>query len=727
MAEFIRKSSGPMSKREIARALHVGADHRRALNTILDELEQDSVIGRANRRYSSAGGLPEVGVLEVDALDRDGEPLLRPINWQGGGPPPRIYLVADRKGRAPALGDRILARLKSMNDGSYEARIMRRLPSRPQSVLGLYTAMKDGGRVRPCDRRIKSEFVVGASDAMSARDGELVQCEILPGKTMGLPQAKVAERLGREDAPGAASLIAIHKGGIPTTFPKGALEQASRAEPAAMGDREDLRQIPLVTIDDEDARDFDDAVWAEADTDPTNAGGWRLLVAIADVAWYVTPGSALDDSACERGNSVYFPDRVVPMLPEKLSNDLCSLRPDEDRPCLAVHIWIDRDGNKLQHRFVRGMMRSTARLTYRRVQDARDGEPLAPEDQVPKSTIGPLFGAYQALHKARHARGTIDLELPERRVVMGDAGNVLRVETRPRYDSHRLIEEFMIAANVCAAETLENARHPVMYRVHDEPPPDRVAALRRYLQSLGFGLAGGQAVRPQHFAQMLKNVLDTPHAHAVNEAILRSQSQAVYSPENLGHFGLALRRYSHFTSPIRRYSDLLVHRALISALGLGAGGLERDAGDRFAELGEHLSMTERRATAAERETVDRLMAGFLSDRVGAEFNGRINGVERFGLFVTLTETGADGLLPTSALGEDYFQLDAERHLLAGRRSGEEFRLGDEILVRLVEADALTGSVLLALPDRAPRRPGAGRTRRGGGTAGPRRGTRRKRG
>ncbi len=721
---FIRDADAPVSKREIGRALHVGTGHRRALNAILNELEDDSIINRAERRYSSSGGVPPVGVVEVCALDQDGEPLLRPVSWQSAGPPPRIHLVPERKGTAPGLGDRMLARLKPLNSGGYEARIMRRLASQPESVLGLFTAMDSGGRVRPADRKIKSEFMIAAADTMDARDGELVQCKVLSGKVRGLPHARVTERLGREDAPGAASLMAIHKSGIPTNFPQPALDQASAAAPAPMDKRADLRAIGLVTIDDEEARDFDDAVWAEADTDPTNSGGWHLLVAIADVAWYVTPDSALDSCARERGNSVYFPDRVVPMLPGKLSNDLCSLRPDEDRPCLAVHIWIDRDGNKRRHQFVRGMMRSTARLTYRRVQDANDGKPLAAEDGIPKKIIDPLYGAYQALCEARQARGTIDLDLPERRVVMGEDGNVLRVETRERYDSHRLIEEFMIIANVCAAETLEEHRHPVMYRVHDEPPPDRVVALRQYLRTLGFRLAGGQAVRPRHFSQALKSVRETPHAHAVNTAILRSQAQAVYSPENLGHFGLALRRYSHFTSPIRRYSDLLVHRALIAALRLGAGGLADSAGEEFAELGAHLSMTERRATGAERQTMDRLMAAYLSDRVGAEFDGRINGVERFGLFVTLTETGADALLPASALGDDYFQFDAARHLLAGRRTREEFRLGDKIRVRLVETDRLTGGLLLALADRAPRSRGPARARRGGKV--PRRGAKRKR-
>jgi ribonuclease R len=531
--------------------------------------------------------------------------------------------------------------------------------------------------------------------------------EVLPGKALGQPTARVAGRLGPFDQPGVASLIAIHANGIPVEFPAAALRQAEASKPAPLGRRADLRTLPLVTIDDEDARDFDDAVWAAPDDDPENKGGWHIVVAIADVAWYVRPDDALDRAARERGNSVYFPDRVVPMLPEALSNGLCSLKPGEDRACLTVDIWIDAEGNKRRHFFRRAMMRSAARLTYRRAQNAADDilDPADPDSAVLDAVTPPLYGAWRALHKARRMRGTIDLDLPERRVIMtADRQHVLRIERRPRWDSHRLIEEFMILANVCAAETLESARQPVMYRVHDEPPPDRVAALRRYLETLGFRLAGGQAVRPRHFAQLLARLGETPHARAVNEAILRTQSQAVYSPENLGHFGLALRRYSHFTSPIRRYADLLVHRALIAGLGLGEGGLAGDAGDAFIAVGEHISMSERRAMSAEREALDRMLVSFLADRVGAEFEARITGVERFGLFVALEDSGASGLLPLSALGDDEYRLDETGHYLRGRRSGEMFRLGDALTVRLADADRVTGGLLFALPDREPHRP-----------------------
>jgi ribonuclease R len=725
LLSFIRDSAAPVGKREIARAFAVQADERRDLDSLLRALEEAGHIGRGpNKRFTAGDHIPEVMVLEVSAIDGDGEVLARPAGWRGEGKPPRIYVVQERRGPAPAPGDRVLARLRRLEHGIYSARVMRRLEAQPKQVLGVFRAAAPGagggGWIKPTNRRIRTEFAVHARDTADAAPGDLVSAEVLPGRSLGLPTAKIVERLGDMDQPGAASLIAIHANGIPVEFPTAALRQAERARPAPAGGRTDLRALPLVTIDDEDARDFDDAVWAGPDDDPDNPGGWHLCVAIADVAWYVRPGDPLDTCARERGNSVYFPDRVVPMLPEALSNGLCSLKPREDRACLVADIWIDAAGQKRRHFFRRAMMRSAARLTYRRMQNARDGRLPAddPDADVLALTTGPLYGAYDSLRRARRTRGTIDLELPERRVIMTpDRHRIERIEKRPRYDSHRLIEEFMILANVCAAETLEAARQPVMYRVHDQPPPDRVVALRRYLETLGFRLAGGQAVRPRHFAQLLGRIGETPHARAVNEAILRTQSQAVYSPENLGHFGLSLRRYSHFTSPIRRYADLLVHRALIGGLGFGEGGLEAGTGEAFVEVGAHLSMTERRAMAAEREAGDRLLVAYLSDRVGATFEARITGVERFGMFVVLEDTGADGLLPLSALGEDDFRLDETGHFLRGRRSRETFRLGDPVRVRLADADRVTGGLLFALPDREPRAPQARTYRRPEGPRG----------
>ncbi|MBX6322852.1 MAG: ribonuclease R, partial [Rhodospirillaceae bacterium] len=529
-----------------------------------------------------------------------------------------------------------------------------------------------------------------------ARPGDGVVAEVTAGGGLGLAHARVVERLGPVGDPRTISLVSIAEHGIPMAFPPAALREAEAAGPAPLDGRDDLRGIPLVTIDGVDARDFDDAVWAVPDDDPRNPGGWRLLVAVADVAWYVRPGSALDRSAAERGNSVYFPDRVVPMLPEALSNGWCSLKPGEDRPCLAVWIRIDRDGAKRHHRFVRGLMRSAARLTYEQVQQAADGRPDAVTRPLRDAVIAPLYGAFRALLQARARRGTLDLDVPERQVVLGEDGRVAAIVPRPRLDSHRLIEEFMIAANVAAAEALEHKRAPAMYRIHDAPDPAKVEALREFLDSLGLRLARGQVIKPALFTRILDRAARTPYAAMVNELVLRTQAQAAYSPENIGHFGLALRRYCHFTSPIRRYADLLVHRSLIGAYGLGPDGLTPDQAAALAEIGAAISATERRAMAAERDAVDRYTAAHLADKVGTIFGARVSGVTRFGLFVRLDESGADGLMPIGTLPADFYRHEEHRHALVGQRWGRVYALGEPVQVRLVEAHPVTGSLLFHL-------------------------------
>lgn len=713
--EFIRDSAAPVGKREIARAFRLSSEDRTSVADMLAEMEQDGDIRRGRgRRYSIGDRLPSVTVLEVVGLDADGDAVVKPADERLAEQSPRIRLVPDRgRGRAPGPGDRVLARLSRQTSGGYTARIMRVLERRPSRVFGVFRKQRDGGRLEPADRRYKSGFLIADSNTGEAEDGELVACETLPGRAFGLPLARVVSRIGDVSDPRSVSPLVVARNDIPDTFSPAALRQADRAVAAPADDREDFRDLPLITIDDEDARDFDDAVWAEADANPDNPDGWHLAVAIADVGWYVRPDDALDKDAVSRGNSVYLSDRVIPMLPEALSNGWCSLNPGEDRPCLAVHIWIDANGRKIRHKFHRALMRSAARLTYNQVQRFRDGGSAgAGETPPPPGVVEPLYGAFEALQKARDTRGAIDLDMPERRIVLAEDGSVERIDRRQRLDSHRLIEEFMILANVCAAETLEDVGQPCMYRLHDDPDPDRVTALRDYLRTLGLRLAGGQAVRPRHFAQLVSRIAGKPYANAVQDAILRSQAKAVYGPENIGHFGLALRRYAHFTSPIRRYSDLLVHRALIAGLRLGAGALRSDAGLRFSEIGDHISMTERRAAAAERECFDRLCAHFLASKVGAVFSGRVTGVERFGLFVELDDSGAGGLVPVSALGEAYYAYDEARQALRADASGEEFRLGDVLGLRLAEANALTGSLALELADRAPRvaplRPGAGR-------------------
>jgi ribonuclease R len=542
--------------------------------------------------------------------------------------------------------------------------------------------------------------VVPAGHEGGAKPGEIVLAEPLSHRRLGLQHARIIERLGAMGDARSVSLIVIHTHHIPEEFSPEALAEAKRSRATPLGRRTDLRDIPLVTIDGEDARDFDDAVYAEA-----TVSGFHLIVAIADVAHYVRAGSALDYAARTRGNSVYFPDRVVPMLPEALSNGWCSLRPQEDRGCLFAELHIDRHGQKLSHRFGRALMRSAARLTYEQVQRAQDaGDPL----------FAQLYAAYEALRTARIDRGTLDLDLPERRVVLDAHGAVASVAPRPRLDSHRLIEEFMVLANVAAAEELERRHQPTMYRVHAPPSDEKLASLRDFLHGLGISLPPGNQVHPRDLDRVLRRVAGTSEAQLVNEVMLRSQSQAQYSPDNIGHFGLALPRYAHFTSPIRRYADLLVHRALIRDLRLGVGGLTQEEAGRFQDTALHITATERRAQLAERDAVDRYLAAYMADKVGANFAARISGVTRFGLFVTVPQSGASGLVPIRSLPDDFWQYDEREQNLTGRRTRLAFRLAQEVEVRLAEASPVTGGLIFHILQGAPDRGGRkqnGRRRR----------------
>ncbi|MBF0129245.1 MAG: ribonuclease R, partial [Alphaproteobacteria bacterium] len=695
---FIAETPGPLHKRDIARAFQLFGDDRIVLRRMLRELEDEGVIGRVGRKRTFAGSglLPEVGVVVVTGVSGDGGPLARPLTWTGEGPAPVVTLIRE-KGRDPlGVGDRVLTRLRPTGDNAYEGRPIRRIGTAPTHVLGVFEPSRDGGRLRPTDRRDKSDYLVAPEDTLGAASGELVLAEPLQSRRFGLRQVRVVERIGNMADPKSISLIAIHAHGIPAAFSPEALRQAAGAVAAPEAGREDLRRIPLITIDGEDARDFDDAVWAEPD--PDTPDGWHILVAIADVSWYVRPSDPLDRTALERGNSVYFPDRVVPMLPEALSNGWCSLKPGEDRPCLAVHMWIGPTGEKTRHRFVRGLMRSAARLTYHQVQNAIDGIPDDASGPLADSVLRPLYGAYAALKQWRERRGTLELDLPERKIVLDESGNVVSVEPRARHDSHRLIEEFMIAANVAAAEQIEALDRPCMYRIHDRPSPDKLDALREFLSSIGMKIAGGQTLTGGHFNHILSKAAGTPSAHLVNEVVLRSQSLAEYNPANIGHFGLGLSRYAHFTSPIRRYADLLVHRALIAGLGLGPGGLPPDAGTDFPDVATRISAAERRAAAAERDAVNRFAAAFMAERVGATFAARVNGVSRAGLFVTVHDSGADGLVPIGMLGDEYFVHDPARHCLTNRRGDVAFRLGDPLKVILVEAEPVNGSLIFSLAD-----------------------------
>jgi ribonuclease R len=690
---FIRDSTGRVGKREISRHFGLGPEHRVALRALLKELAGEGAVAPAGHRRFTApphvpgGRLPEAMPVRITGTDADGEAVARPVEWTGQGPPPLILMAPEPRGR-PALapGERVLARLRPIGGGKYEGRTLKRLTDAPGRVLGVFRPHPGGDRLIPTDRRAKAEWSIPPGHGGGAQAGEIVLAAPLPsplaGAGYGLKQASVVERLGNIGDARSVSLVVIHTHDIPTEFADDALDEARRAGAVGLAGRTDLRDIPLVTIDGQDARDFDDAVYAEAGN-----GGFRLIVAIADVAQYVPPDSALDRAAWTRGNSCYFPDRVVPMLPEALSNGWCSLRPDEERGCLFVDITLDASGAKTAHRFGRGLMRSAARLTYEQVQQAQDsGDDLG----LP---LPALYAAFRTLLAARNARGTLDLDLPERRVVLDDAGRVASVAPRPRLDSHRLVEEFMVLANVCAAEELENLRQPCVYRVHAPPAAEKLDTLRGFLRGFDIALPPGDVLHPRDLDRVLKAVAGSEHALLVNEVVLRSQMQAAYDVENIGHFGLALARYAHFTSPIRRYADLLVHRALIAGLRLGAGGLAPAAVGRLAESCEHITATERRAALAERDAIERYLAAFMADQIGAIFSARISGVTRFGLFVTVAGSGASGLVPVSTLPDDFWMHDEAAQTLSGRRNNLVFRLAQEVQVRLAEASPITGGLL----------------------------------
>ena len=645
-------------------------------------------------------------MLQVKAPNKDGDLFARPLEWHGEGVEPVVLIIARASDPALGEGDRILARLTAVHeeDHNYEARLIRRIGTNPRKIVGIFRKGAEGGRIVPIDKAGQTEWLVADGAVLGARDGELVEAEQAgPKNRMGLPRARIIERLGDPTAPKAVSLIAIHQHAIPDEFPDKVIAEADQAKPVGLKGREDLRDMPLLTIDPSDARDHDDACYAHADDDPKNPGGHVIWVAIADVAAYVRPGSALEREARKRGNSSYFPDRVVPMLPDRLSGDLCSLHEGVPRACIAVRMQIDADGNKISHRFVRGLMRSAASLNYTEVQEAIDGNPNDRTGPLLETVLNPLYAAYAALKKARAVRQPLELDLPERKIVLNDKGEVESVAFRDRLDAHRLIEEFMILANVAAAETLITKRSPLLFRVHEEPAPEKLESLRETAQAAGLNLAKGQVLQTRHLNALLNAAAGTEDAELINLSTLRSMAQAYYSPENFGHFGLALRNYAHFTSPIRRYADLIVHRSLISAHGWGKDGLTEDEIARLEETAAHISDTERRSMMAERDTTDRYLAAYLSERVGNEFAGRISGIARFGAFVKMDETGADGLVPVRSLGREFFHFDREAGTLMGSDTGLIIAIGQRVTVRLTEATPVTGGLeleLLSIDDQA---------------------------
>jgi len=704
---FIRSNPGKVGTREIAREFGLKNADRVELKRILRELADDGTVARQGRKIQEPAALPPTVMADITGRDTDGESLATPTEWdeEAYGVAPKICIHVPRRpqpGTAAGVGDRALLRVEKTDEREgplYRGRVIKVIDHARTRLLGIFRKTPDGGgRLVPIDKKqVGRELNIASADSGGAEDGDLVSVDLVRTRGYGLASGKVKERLGSLATEKAVSLIAIHAHEIPQAFSPSARREAEEAKPAALKGREDWRELPLVTIDPPDAKDHDDAVHAEPDPDPNNKGGYIVHVAIADVAFYVRPGSALDRDALTRGNSVYFPDRVVPMLPERISNDLCSLVPGEPRGALAVRMVIGNDGRKRSHSFHRVLMRSAAKLNYAQAQAAIDGRPDDTTGPLLDPILKPLYTAYALVKLARDERDPLDLDLPERKILLKADGTVDRVIVPERLDAHRLIEEFMILANVAAAEMLEKKALPLIYRVHDEPTLEKVHALQEFLKTLDLPFAKSGALRPALFNRVLAQVEGQDYEPLVNEVVLRSQAQAEYSAENYGHFGLNLRRYAHFTSPIRRYADLIVHRALIRALGLGEGALpETETLESLSEVAAQISVTERRAMKAERETADRLIAHHLADRIGATFQGRISGVTLAGLFVKLEDTGADGLIPIRTLGSEYYNYDETRHALVGSRSGTMHRLGDVVDVRLVEAAPVAGALRFEL-------------------------------
>lgn len=731
--DAVRARPDHYDRKRLAKRLGVKGDERRELRHLLRDLVDDGVlVYTPEKTYRLADALPGVMVVQIVHIDEDGDVWGDPERDLKGGVQRSILIrdPGDKNGRKRddggplSLGHRALVRIKEREDGTVIGQVMKRLGKGAQTHMGVLHETEKGWRIQPVSKKARHDYGVDqVPDTL--KDGDIVMFRSTRKNRGQLRLAEVRETVGSIHDERAASLISLHENEIPLGFPPAAVEQAETATMPKVGEmgHEDLRHLPLITIDPVDAKDFDDAILATPDADDKNPGGWEVWVAIADVSAFVTPGSPLDQAAWEKGNSVYLPDRVEPMLPHELSSDLCSLRPDEDRASMLVRMTFDSGGNKQSHKFHRGIIRSRARLTYRQAQDAFEGQ-NGPESQDVLTELSNLYSCYKALRNARGQREPLEIDLPERRVKVDKSGKVVSIEVRDRFDAHKLVEEFMVQANVAAAEALSDKGVRSIMRFHDAPERQRVSDLSDFLPALNLKFSAGERITPKRFNALLRQAAEKDLTETVGMAVLRTQAQAIYSAERMGHFGLNLTHYGHFTSPIRRYADLVLHRALIKAFKLGDGGTTKDEENRLTETSEHISVTERRAMVAERDAVDRYIAAFLQDRVGGKFKARITGVTKFGLFVTLAETGADGLIPISSLGREYFALDERTKSVIGTDSGTTYKFGREVEVKLKEATPVTGGLIFDMVSKGePGKPPKG----GRGQAGSRSGSQGSRG
>ncbi|ESQ78778.1 ribonuclease R [Asticcacaulis sp. YBE204] len=721
----VLRTARELDVNDLARQFGLKGDERRALRQKLKLLSESGKLNKSGRKtFGAVGTLPETGVAEVVERDVDGDLW---VKWGKADDPklkhkPPLARLAPLKRTVaqtpPTVGDRLYVRFEHVND-EWIAHLVKVLDQGASKLVGVVRISKKGKagreiRLESVDRKAKDSYtlVAGAIDALE--DGDVVIAAPQGGAhRFGPKPAKLVEVIGKEDSPRIASIMAIHAHGLKVGFASSTEDEAKNAVAPDLKGRKDLRDLPLITIDPSDAKDHDDAVYAHADEDEANPGGHVVWVAIADVAHYVKSNSSLDRDARDKGNSTYFPDRVEPMLPHVLSSGLCSLQEGENRATLAVRMVFNADGKKISHSFVRGLMRSAAKLSYEQAQAAIDGTPDDTTGPILETLLKPLWAAHACLLRGRNDRQPLQITSVERKVQLDADGNVVAITPRVSLEAHKLIEEMMIQANVSAAETLEKQKTPLIYRVHEQPSLEKVGNLADFLSTIGLPWNKGEPPRTERFNQLLNKQKDGPHFDIINEVVLRTQMQAHYSAENFGHFGLNLDRYAHFTSPIRRYADLIVHRALIRALKLGDDGLTDYEVKTMADTAEHITATERRSMQAEREAIERYVASFLEDKVGATFEGRIVGVTRFGMFVKLTETGADGIIPASSLRDDYYIHDDTAHALVGERTGKRWPLGRLIEVELLEAMPMTGGLVFkAISEASPPDPNAPRVRLG---------------
>ncbi|WP_208437939.1 ribonuclease R [Bartonella taylorii] len=700
---FIHENPDRSSKREIAKAFNLKGDSRIWLRDILRELKDQNLILKQCKRAVKKAKLPPVALVKISGRDEDGSFIAQPLEWEED-PKPNIEIrpFYRIKGVSVGVGDHILVKIfrnKTSQNIPYTGRIIRKIDISPRSTFGVVQKLNtDQWRLEPIDRKT-NKLILDTSDLsskMKIESGDLVEVEIKKNTGYGLKSAQIKNVLGHIGSEKKLSMIALLSKGIPYIFPEDVLEQVKNIKPASVENREDWRQLPLVTIDPPDAKDHDDAVYATKDKDPTNSGGWIIIVAIADVSYYIKTGSALDKEALKRGNSVYFPDHVVPMLPERISNNLCSLREGKERPALAVRMIFDANGKKRKHSFHRIMVRVVAKLSYQEVQQAIEGKINEKSAPLIKSVLQPLWQAYGCLKIARNRRQPLELEIAEKKIILDQNGCIKDVVSEPHLESHRLIEEFMIQANIAASETLKEHHQPFIYRIHDKPSLAKQEILRTFLQSLGIALSRSSELTSAHFNSILAKVMNSQQQELINQVILRAQSQAEYNPKNIGHFGLNLHNYTHFTSPIRRYADLIIHRALIKALKLGDDQLTEKQEQNLAEIAAQISLYERRAMTAERETIDRLVAHYLTNKIGRTFTGRISGVTKAGLFISLDKLNTDGFVHISTLKNDYYYFDEVQHILVGKRSHKGYQLSDIVEVKLITVQPFAGAVCFEL-------------------------------